>query len=75
MKPEEINEVFEVLNSIDINVGGCAVLHEKTEDRGHKYYLIEHPLEKLYLVNGHLFYECGNPGYDKMELLFKHKFV
>ena len=60
------------LDTIGFGVGGCAILVDK-RNGGQRYYFIERPIETMYLINGHFFYDyIENFDVDHMELLFKH---
>lgn len=56
---------------IGINVGGCAVLLDHSNN---KYYFIERPEDNMYIINGCECYSYINKDldFDKMELIFKY---
>lgn len=70
---DDINKLYDKMKAIGINVGGCAVLYDKDKAQ---YYLVEHPVERLYLVNHDFFYNFARLDFAKkceeMELLFKY---
>lgn len=70
---DDINKLYDKMETIGVNVGGCAVLYDKEKTQ---YYLVEHPVERLYLVNHDFFYNFARldfaKKFEEMELLFKY---
>lgn len=63
---QTVEELKNVLESIQASVGGYAVLVDK---EGSKYYFIEHPTESVWLINGDLWYNYTRKDFNKFELL------
>ena len=40
---DDINKLYDKMEAIGINVGGCAVLYDKEKTQ---YYLVEHPVDE-----------------------------
>lgn len=63
---EELIEFENKIKKIGIEVGGCAVIK-----KGDRHFLIEHPTELRYTINGDIFYNHRLDTVDDVELLFK----
>ena len=62
MTPEEFDKAFKQF----VTVGGYAVLRDNISK---KYYLIEQPMEGLWLINKYMWYDHPEEEFDKYELL------
>ena len=72
MNKNEINSLLEKLHKIEIPVGGCAVLLQKSD--GGKYFFVERVDDVLYMINSTYFYFYDDEyDFEKMELLFKSR--
>jgi len=63
---EELKAFENKIKAIDIKVGGCAVIK-----KGDRHFLLEHPTEQIYTINGDFFYNHKLDTVDDAELLFK----
>ena len=63
-----IEGLADMLKSSPVTIGGYAVLRDNTRKR---YFLLEHPSEGIWTINGRLWYDYANTKhkFDKYELL------